>query len=78
MNETLKNILIIGGFILVVILLDEYATSKDEDDIYTIELNNEPYKICGEEIYISNNTNGDEIIVSQLIDEIEYVCNYYK
>lgn len=78
MNETLKNILIIGGIILFVIILNEYTTAKDNDDIYTIELNKKSYEICGKNIYISNFTHNDEIIFSELIREIEYVCNYYK
>lgn len=78
MNETLKNILIIGGIILFITLIDKYATSKEEDNIYTIELNSEPYKICGKDVYISNYTYGEKIIVSELFDDIEYICNYYK
>lgn len=78
MNDVFKSILIIGGIILFLIILDEDTTTKNNDDIYTIELNNEPYKICGENVYISNFTFNDEIIVDELIDEIEYICNRYK
>ena len=45
---------------------------------YSERVNNEPYKICGENVYISNFTFNDEIIVDELIDEIEYICNRYK
>lgn len=78
MNDTLKSILIIGGIILFVVFLNDYTTSKNNDNLYTIDLNNQPYEICGEKIYISNFTDGEEIIVDELISEIEYICNYYK
>lgn len=72
MNATLKNILIFVGIILFIWCLNKYTTSK-EDNTYTIKLNNEPYTICGKDIYISNFTYNNELNLSELIDSIEYI-----
>lgn len=77
MNDALKKTLIFGGIVLSVWWFNKYIIPK-RDNIYTIELNSEPYTICGKDIYISNFTYNNELNLSELIDSIEYNCNYYK
>ena len=73
-NETIKVILGIIGFIIIVLLINDYNVSKDNDDKYSVILNDKKISVCGQEIYITNYTYNDEILLDDLIDEIEYIC----
>lgn len=74
MNNNLKTIIVIGAIIIFVLLLNYYNTSKDNDNKYTITLDNNKINVCGEEFYITNYTYNDEILIDDLIKEIEYIC----
>ena len=73
-NETIKVILGIIGFIIIVLLINDYNVSKDNDDKYSVILNDKKISVCGQEIYVTNYTYNDEILLDDLIDEIEYIC----
>ena len=73
-NETIKVILGIIGFIIIVLLINDYNVSKDNDDKYSVILNDKKISVCGQEIYVTNYTYNDEILLGDLIDEIEYIC----
>ena len=75
MNDNIKAILTVGGVIIAIILLNSYINSKSEDNEYSIKLNNEKMTICGQDIYITDYTYNDEILLDDLIEEIEYICN---
>lgn len=74
MNETVKVVLCVVGFIIIVLLVTDYNTSKDNDNKYSVNLSNEKISVCGHEIYITDYTYNDEILLNNLIDEIEYIC----
>lgn len=74
MNDHLKTIIAIGAIIIFVLLLNYYNTSKDNDNEYTVILDNNKINVCGEEIYITNYTYNDEILINDLIRELEYIC----
>lgn len=73
-NETIKVILGVIGFIIIVLLINDYNVSKDNDDKYSVILNDKKISVCGQEIYVTNYTYNDEILLDDLIDEIEYIC----
>lgn len=75
MNDNIKAILTVGGVIIAIMLLNTYINSKSEDNEYSIKLNNEKISACGQEIYITDYTYNDEILLDDLIEEIEYICN---
>lgn len=52
----------------------DYNVSKDNDDKYSVILNDKKISVCGQEIYVTNYTYNDEILLDDLIDEIEYIC----
>lgn len=74
MNDHLKTIIAIGAIIIFVLLLNYYNTSKDNDNEYTVILDDNKINVCGEEIYITNYTYNDEILINDLIRELEYIC----
>ena len=74
MNDNLKAIIVIGAIIIFVLLLNYYNTSKDSDNEYTVNLDDNKINVCGEEIYITNYTYNDEILIDDLIRELEYIC----
>lgn len=74
MNNHLKTIIAIGVIIIFVLLLNYYNTSKDNDNEYTVILDDNKINVCGEEIYITNYTYNDEILIDDLIRELEYIC----
>ena len=74
MNDNIKAILTIGGIIIIVLLLNNYNTSKDDNNKYSVNLSNEKISVCGHEIYITDYTYNNEILLNNLIDEIEYIC----
>ena len=73
-NETIKVILGIIGFIIIVLLINDYNVSKDNDDKYSVILNDKKISVCGQEIYVTNYIYNDEILLDDLINEIEYIC----
>lgn len=75
MNDNIKAILTVGGIIIAIMLLNFYIDSKSKDNEYTIKLNNEQISVCGQDIHIANYTYNDEILLDNLIEEIEYICN---
>ena len=52
-----------------------FITGCDDENTYKIELNNEPYTICGEDIYFSNFTDSNGLNIGAVIDEINDVCD---
>ena len=72
--KAIKVILGIIGFIIIVLLINDYNVSKDNDDKYSVILNDKKISVCGQEIYVTNYTYNDEILLDDLIDEIEYIC----
>lgn len=74
MNNHLKTIIAIGAIIIFVLLLNYYNTSKDNDNEYIVILDDNKINVCGEEIYITNYTYNDEILIDDLIRELEYIC----
>ena len=74
MNDNLKAIIVIGVIIIFVLLLNYYNTSKDNDNEYTVNLDDNKINVCGKEIYITNYTYNDEILIDDLIRELEYIC----
>lgn len=59
--------------LLLLICLCFLSGCKDKKNIYEIELN-DPYKVCGQIVYFSNNSNGKEIQIDDIIDDIKYAC----
>ena len=51
------------------------CTSDNNENLYTIELENEPYEVCGTEIYFSNYAWGNELQISNIIETIVDTCN---
>ena len=74
MNDNIKAILTIGVIVIIVFLLNNYNTSKNNDSKYNVTLNNEKVSVCGHEIYITDYTYNDEILLDDLINEIEHIC----
>lgn len=68
----MKKILVLISIILLL------SGCKDGKDIYRVELK-DPYTICGKDIYISDKVYFEnEIDMSDLIDEINEICEHYK
>ena len=42
---------------------------------YRVIINEEPVKICDKELYITNYSYNNEILIYELIDEINCICN---
>lgn len=61
-------IIIFGLFIL------NKINSTDNNE-YKVIINKNPIKVCNEEIYITDHSYNNEILIYELIDEIECVCN---
>ena len=51
-----------------------FLTGCDNKNTYKIELN-DPYNVCGQEIYFSNDADGNELSMSKIIDTIQNACN---
>lgn len=67
-----KKILLIS---IIFILTLTGCSLKKNENLYKIELNKEPYEICGKEIYFSNDSYGDELYINKIIDSIKEACN---
>lgn len=59
--------------ILLIILILIVVSGCQKENEYTIELN-DPYEVCGEIVYFTNNSNGKEIQIDDIIDDIKYAC----
>lgn len=66
----MKKVLLLIFCLLLITGCDDEA----DDNVYKIELN-EPYNICGEEIYFSNDSFNDELDIERIIEEIKEDCN---
>ena len=78
-SNSIKTIIIV---ILVIAILFVWNKNSNKiinnDATYTIKLNNEPYSICGKEIYISNDSENNEINIDDIIENAEILCNFQK
>lgn len=61
--------------IILMISLLFICGCKVEKNIYKIDLSNDPYNICGEKIYFSNDSWDDEIDIDDIIERIYYACD---
>lgn len=61
-------ILILGLYIL-------NSINSKNDNEYKVIINKDPIKVCGKEMYITNHSYNNEILIYELIDEIECACN---
>ncbi len=51
---------------------------SDNNNTYKIELGKEPYNICGEDIYFSNDAYGNELNIDRIVETIIETCNVYR
>jgi hypothetical protein len=63
--------------IVPVLLLITGCNDPATDNTYKIELN-DPYIICGREIYFSNDSFNDEVDIDDIVETIQEACNYNK
>jgi len=64
--------LLIIGFIYLI--FDKNSLKENE---YIIEIN-DPYIICGKEIYFTNNSNEKNISIRDISEDILYACGIEK
>lgn len=72
-NFTTIIIVIIFAIGIIFILNNN---NNGDDKKYTIKLDDEPYYICGKEIYISNDSYNNELDIDNVIENIETLCNF--
>lgn len=73
MNQNFDKFFIIA----IVILFGWYIfhlIDKNSENKYKVIINKEPLNVCGKDIYITNHSYNDEILIYELIDEIECIC----
>ena len=63
--------------LILVILILIVASGCEKENEYTIELN-DPYEVCGKIVYFSDNSNGKEIRIKNIIDDVKYACKVDK
>ncbi len=71
MKDNFDKYIIVGIVILFILYIANMADNNKEDK-YKIE--NKKYTVCGENIYITNFTNNNELNGQALLDEIECLC----
>lgn len=69
----MKKALLLCIGLLFITGCDDPAT----DDTYKIKIK-DPYIICGEKIYFSNDSYNDEVDINDIIETIQEACNYNK
>ena len=52
-----------------------FITGCNDKDTYKIKIN-DPYEVCGQEVYFSDDADGNEVRMSKIIDTIQEACNY--
>lgn len=56
-------------------LLTGCTTDDDYGNTYKIELNDEPYTVCGKEIYFSDDAYDNDLDIERIIETIKESCN---
>ena len=67
------------AIVAILLLIGWFIVSKIDntpEGVYKVDLKKEPIKVCGEEIYFSNNAYGNELDINDIIDTIQDACNY--
>ena len=75
-NDVTTEKIIIGLLIIGFIYLLFNKNSLKENE-YIIEIN-DPYVICGKEIYFTNNSYDKEINIRNISEDILYACGIEK
>lgn len=75
MNDIITEKIVIVLSILFIVGLIIYNIDNNPDGVYKVDLRNEPISVCGEEIYFSNDADGDELDIDDIIENIKYACN---
>ena len=50
----------------------------DKKETYKIDLSHDPYEVCGQTIYFSNDADGIDLNMDRIIETIEEACGTYK
>lgn len=62
-------------FLILLLLITGCGNDDNEMYIYKINLDQDPYNICGEKIYFSNYEFNGEINMEDIIKKIYDACN---
>lgn len=76
MSEDIVDKIVIVGIIGLFVWFIISHIDNTPDGVYKVDLRNEPIKVCGEEIYFSNNADGNELDIDNIIEDIEDACKY--
>lgn len=60
---------------IVCLFLSGCEISSPNDNKYNVTISPNPTTICGKTIYITDFTANDKLYLSDLINEIEYICS---
>lgn len=73
-NNAFEKVCIVGIILLFGWFLLSSIDSK-KTDYYKVDLNNEPFEICGQQLYISNYSYENELNFDTIINVINEACN---
>lgn len=76
MNDDIMEKIVVVLFIAFIIGLIIYNSDNTPDGVYKVDLRNEPIEVCDEEIYFSNDSDGNELYIDDIIDEVKEACEY--
>lgn len=74
MNDSFEEKIVIVLAIIFIIGMFIYYFDNSLDDGQYILNTNDPYNICGEEVYITNNSYGNEMDASTIIEDTLSAC----